>query len=86
MVRRQRALIAVETAVAQAEYEKLSGLDVQLWGHPVYLPVANTSDHQAQIVLKKLKQFISIKLNRFGQPLPALEHGPPINRRQNTLF
>lgn len=54
MVRRQRALIAVETAVAQAEYEKLSGLDVQLWGHPVYLPVANTSDHQAQVVLSSL--------------------------------
>lgn len=35
MVRSGRAVIATETSVARAEYEKLSGLPVELWGHPV---------------------------------------------------
>jgi glycosyltransferase involved in cell wall biosynthesis len=35
MVRSGRVVIATETSVARDEYEKLSGLPVQLWGHPI---------------------------------------------------
>jgi glycosyltransferase involved in cell wall biosynthesis len=54
MVRKRRIVLAVETPVAREEYQQLTGLNFQLWGHPVQVQPSSISPDSQRIVFASL--------------------------------
>jgi glycosyltransferase involved in cell wall biosynthesis len=54
LVRQRRVVLAVETSVARDEYQRLSGLDFHLWGHPVQIPPCLPPAESQEIVFASL--------------------------------